>query len=76
VEQAYYNLIFARENVKVQATALELASQLLRENKKRVEVGALAPLDEKQSEAEVASTRAALIEAERAFPNSKIFLKG
>jgi outer membrane protein TolC len=76
VEQAYYNLIFARENVKVQATALELASQLLRENRKRVEVGALAPLDEKQAEAEVAATRAALIDAERLFSEQQNILKG
>lgn len=76
VEQAYYNLIFARENVKVQATALELASQLLRENRKRVEVGALAPLDEKQSEAEVATTRAALIDAERSLSEQQNILKG
>lgn len=75
VEQAYYNLIFARENVKVQATALELASQLLRENRKRVEVGALAPLDEKQAEAEVASTRAALIDAERTLSEQQNILK-
>src|SRR6185436_17640623 len=76
VEQAYYNLIFARENVKVQATALELASQLLRENRKRVEVGALAPLDEKQAESEAASTRAALIDAERTFSEQQNILKG
>jgi outer membrane protein TolC len=76
VEQAYYNLIFARENVKVQATALELASQLLRENRKRVEVGALAPLDEKQAESEVASTRAALIDAERTLSEQQNILKG
>lgn len=76
VEQAYYNLIFARENVKVQATALELASQLLRENRKRVEVGAMAPLDEKQAESEVASTRAALIDAERQFSEQQNILKG
>ncbi len=75
VEQAYYNLIFARENVRVQATALELASQLLRENKKRVEVGALAPLDEKQAEAEVASTKAALIDAERGLSEQQNIFK-
>lgn len=75
VEQAYYNLIFARENVRVQSTALDLASQLLRENRKRVEVGALAPLDEKQAEAEVASTRAALIDAERILSQQQNILK-
>src|ERR1035437_4305248 len=50
VEQAYYNLIAARENVKVQQSALELAERLLAENKKRVEVGSMAPLDQKQAE--------------------------
>ncbi|MBI3851846.1 MAG: TolC family protein [Verrucomicrobia bacterium] len=63
VEQAYYDLIFALENVKVQEKALELAERLAAENKKRVEVGALAPLDEKQSESQVASSRADLLAA-------------
>lgn len=76
VEQAYYNLIYARENVRVQATALDLASQLLRENRKRVEVGALAPLDEKQTEAEVSATRATLIDAERSLSQQQNILKG
>lgn len=75
VEVTYYNLIFARENVRVQSTALDLASQLLRENRKRVEVGALAPLDEKQAESEVASTRAALIDAERSLSEQQNLLK-
>ncbi len=62
VEKAYYELIFARENVKVQAKALELAERLLSENKKRVEVGALAPLDEKQAQSQVADARANLLD--------------
>ncbi|MEY4384886.1 MAG: Outer rane efflux protein BepC precursor [Verrucomicrobiota bacterium] len=65
VELAYYDLEFAHESVKVQQKALELAQRLLEENKKRVEVGALAPLDEKQSEAEVAGRQADLIAAQR-----------
>jgi outer membrane protein TolC len=63
VEQAYYDLIFSRENVKVQQKALELADRLLTENKKRVEVGALAPLDEKQAESQAAASRADLLAA-------------
>ncbi len=63
VEQAYYDLIYARENVMVQEKAVELATQLVVENKKRVEVGSLAPLDEKQAEAQAASSQAALIAA-------------
>ncbi len=65
VELAYYDLQFAHESVKVQQKALELAERLLQENKKRVEVGALAPLDEKQAEAEVAARQADLIAAQR-----------
>jgi len=64
VEQAYYNLIFAKEDVLVQRKALELAERLLAENRKRVEVGALAPLDEKQAEAQAAGNRAELLAAE------------
>lgn len=67
VETAYYDLIRARENIKVQRSALDYNNQLLRENKKRVEVGALAPLDEKQAEAEVARGVAALLQTEQSY---------
>jgi len=66
-EQAYYDLIADRENVQVQRAALELADRLLAENKKRVEVGTMAPLDEKQAESQLESSRADLISAERAL---------
>ncbi|MEO6035643.1 MAG: TolC family protein, partial [Verrucomicrobiota bacterium] len=63
VEQTYYDLIFAIENVRVQEKALELADRLLSENKRRVEVGALAPLDEKQAQSQAAVSRADLLNA-------------
>lgn len=63
VEQAYYDLIYDQENILVQEKAVELAMQLVVENKKKVEVGALAPLDEKQAESQAASSQAALIAA-------------
>ena len=61
VEQSYYNLIFARENVKVQEKALELVQRSLQETKKKVEVGALAQLEEKQAESLVATSKADLL---------------
>jgi outer membrane protein TolC len=67
VEQAYYDLIYSLENVIVQAKAVELATQLVVENKKRVEVGALAPLDQKQAEAQAEAMRANLIAAKGAL---------
>jgi len=63
VETAYFTLVFTEEQVRVQEKALELADRLLAENKKRVEVGALAPLDEKQAESQVASSKADLLQA-------------
>jgi len=61
VEEAYYDLIYAEESVKVQEKALELAERLVAENRRRVEVGALAPLDEKQAESQAAASRADLL---------------
>ena len=75
VELAYYDLILRRENIKVQRSALEWANQLLRENKKRVEVGAMAPLDEKQAESEVARYVAQLLQAEQNYTVQQNILK-
>ena len=75
VELAYYNLFLARESVKVQEKAVELAERLVQENKRRVEVGAMAPLDEKQAESQAASSRADLLQAQRALAAAENELK-
>ena len=75
VEEAYYELIFARENVKVQEKALQLAERLFSENKKRVEIGTLARLDEKQSESQVAASQADLATAQRSLATAQNTLK-
>ncbi|MEW6302492.1 MAG: TolC family protein [Verrucomicrobiota bacterium] len=75
VELAYYELIYSQDNVKVQEKALELAERLLAENKKRVEVGALAPLDEKQAESQVAARKADLLSAQRELASRQNALK-
>jgi outer membrane protein len=75
VERAYYDLIAAKENVKVQEQALQLAQQLLIEQKKRVEVGTLAPLDEKQAESQVASARADVLSAQQTLASAQNVLK-
>lgn len=63
VETAYYNLIAAHEFVKVQQLALELSQRSLSDNQKRVQVGTMAMLDEKQAESLVASGRADLLQS-------------
>lgn len=75
VENAYYELIAARESVRVQEKALQLAEQLLSENKKRVEVGTLAPLDEKQAQSQVAGRRSVLLSAQQTLASAQNTLK-
>ena len=65
VHNAYYDLIFAIENLKVQKESLELANALLAENKKRLEVGMMSPLDVTQAESGVASQEEAVIQAQQ-----------
>lgn len=64
LEQGYYDLVYNRENVTVLQKAVELAERLVAENRKRLEVGALAPLDLQSAEAQAASARAAVIKAQ------------
>ncbi|MEP6662627.1 MAG: TolC family protein [Verrucomicrobiota bacterium] len=75
-EQAYYDLIFSQENVRVQQAGVELANRLLSENKRRVEVGALAPLDEQQAASQAAQSRADLLGAIRLLQTQENILKG
>jgi outer membrane protein TolC len=65
VQLAYYDLITAREMVKVNEKAVELSERLLADNKAKVRAGTLPPLDEKQAEAEVAMNKANLIGAKQ-----------
>ena len=75
IKTAYFNLIAARANVMVNVEALTLAEQLVTENQKRVQVGALAPLDEKQSESQAATSRANLLAAEQSLSTAENTLK-
>lgn len=64
VENAYWELAFARGNVDVAVHELELANKLYSDNKKQVDVGTLAPLEIVQAEAQVATANQALIVAQ------------
>jgi outer membrane protein TolC len=66
VKQAYWTLKAARANVALQQRSLELAEELVRQNRARVEVGQTPPLDLVQAEAEVADRRERLIDADAA----------
>src|SRR5262249_27468205 len=64
VKAAYWNLVSARANVDARKSALELAQELVRVNKAKVDVGTSPPLDLVSAQAEVASDQEQLIIAE------------
>jgi outer membrane protein TolC len=66
VKQAYWTLKATLANVTVQQRSLELAQELARQNKARVDIGQTPPLDLLQAEAEVAQRRENLIRANTA----------
>ena len=67
VRNAFYDLMYAIGNLAVQRQSLQLAQQSLKDNRARVEIGTMAPLDIVQAEAEVATREEAVIIAEAAI---------
>lgn len=66
VANAYWGLVEARQQLGVAQEALALAEELHEQNKIRVDVGTLAPLELVQSEAGVATQREEIIRARTA----------
>lgn len=65
VEAAYYNLVFARQQRGVRQLSLELAQQLLEENRARRQTGVATDLDVLQAEVGVANARRSLLLADQ-----------
>jgi outer membrane protein TolC len=75
VEEAYWNLVFNIEYLAVMQHSLDLARDLLRKNKKEVEVGTLAPIEILTAQAEVATREADILQAQVAVNNQGDTLK-
>lgn len=75
VEEAYWNLVFNVENLRVIKQSLKLAQDLLVKNKREVEVGTLAPIEILTAQAEVATREADILQAEALVRNSEDLLK-
>jgi outer membrane protein TolC len=65
-EKAYWDLDFAHLNLKTRLAALQLAKDFLDQNRIKVRVGTLAPIEITQAEAEVADREEAVIIAQAA----------
>lgn len=71
IEADYWNVVYARENLANIQEALKLAQKQLNDNKVRVQVGTLAPIEVTQAEAQVALQEQNIITAEAALANAK-----
>lgn len=71
VENAYWNLLAARAAFNVAQESLKLARDLYDLNKKKVEVGTLAPIDITQAESGVAAREETVIVAETQVANAE-----
>jgi outer membrane protein len=73
---AYWELVFAIDNVKVQQESVNVSQNLYNNNKKQLEIGTMAPLDVTRAEAELASGNQNLLVAQTAKLQQEQILKG
>ncbi len=75
VKQAYWNLVYAWQDIEVQKLSLTLAEKLLVETEEKIKAGKLAIVDIYQPQSEVAKREESLIFAERAIGAAEDELK-
>jgi len=64
VEQAYWDLVYARANLQVKREAVGIATELNRITRIKIDVGSLAPIDIVQTEVGIATAEQDVITAE------------
>ncbi|MBI2835393.1 MAG: TolC family protein [Acidobacteria bacterium] len=75
VRNAYWDLLYTLQALDVAGRSLDLATKLIEDNKARVEVGTMAPIDVVQAEAEAAVRRQTLTVAEASAKTAELALK-
>jgi outer membrane protein len=75
VTAAYWDLAYAIGNLRAQQQSLDLARQTLKDNRTRVDVGTMAPIDIVEAEAEVARNEETVIVAESAIKQAEDVLR-
>jgi outer membrane protein TolC len=66
VSNDYWELVYARENVKVEEAALGVSQRLFEENSRRLEIGTLSSLDVLTAQSQLAADKQALVQAQSA----------
>ncbi len=75
VENIYWGLVQAYEDVQAKQQALDQSTQLLGDDQKQLQIGTMAPLDVVNAESGVASDRQALISAENTLNYQQQIMK-
>jgi outer membrane protein TolC len=71
IEELYWNLVYAERNLEAKKQAVKLAEDLLTKNRKMAELGVIAEIEILSAEAETASRRAEILEAQALLENSR-----
>ena len=75
IENLYWNLVYAYENVRVAQESLAFAQKTLSDNKKQVEIGSLAPIEVVRAQNTVASDQQSLIQAQTNLDLQQLLMK-
>ena len=75
VENIYWGLVQAYEDVQAKESALEQSRQLLADNKKQLKIGSMAPLDVVNAESSVAADEQALISSQSSLNYQQQIIK-
>ena len=75
VRANYWNVKQAIEQIEIAQRALDLANRLYQDNRIKVEIGTMAPIDTVQSEAQVAAAEQVLLAARIAWQTAELNLK-
>lgn len=75
IENLYWNLVFAYENVRVQQEALAFAQKTLSDNQKQVQIGSLAPIEVVRAQNTVAADQQNLVQAQTNLDLQELLMK-
>jgi outer membrane protein len=75
VRNAYWDFVFAVQSVEVARRSVALADQLVNDNRTRVDVGTMAPIDVIQAQSQAATQRQNLALAEGTRRTNELILK-
>jgi len=75
IEDIYWDLVAAYEDVRVKERSLALANKTLSDNRKQVEIGTLAPIEVVRAQSQVASSNQDLIVSQTTLQLQQLLMK-